>query len=213
MFQCSNINIYFFYIVIEGKNNFLYVHTRIDYIGKTGTLGTQEQEDEMKEFIAKCAKRLKEWGAPLSGWSCVSVYDATEGEDMNSFEECELCGCAKVRFVHVMSHPDFYENITVGCICAGIMEDDLCAAQKRERKMKNRAKRKKSYLKRKWREVRPSCYFLLYKKKKLMIYRDMCRVVCDEQILTGHHMRLIDAKLAAFDFVDPEERILECEKM
>lgn len=166
-------------------------------------------KDSFDKYLAKCTKRLKEWGAPLTDWTCVSLYDAAKDEDMVSYEVCELCGCQQVRFVHVMSHPDFYETISVGCVCAGIMEGDLCAAKDRERNLKNRLNRRKSYMKKQWKEVRPGQYYLLYKGNKLIIYQQYGRfkVQGAEQFVTSYHTGFHDAKLTAFDLVDPEERI------
>lgn len=73
-------------------------------------------------------------------------------EDANF--KCELCGCEKVRYVHVMEHNEYFEKVYVGCICAGIMEGDIIAAQERDRKMKNRAKRKLNFPHRRWKETR-----------------------------------------------------------
>lgn len=83
----------------------------------------------MEKYIAKCRKTLKSWDAPLKNWNCVKLIDEEEPVFI-----CELCGCKKVRFVHVMEHKDYFERVSVGCICAGIMEGNLMAAQERERK-------------------------------------------------------------------------------
>lgn len=96
----------------------------------------------MDRYIARCRKKLKEWGAPLENWKCVHLIDEEKPDFI-----CELCGCEKVRYVHVMEHEQYFEDIRVGCVCAGIMEGDILAAQERDRKMKNRAKRKVTFLK------------------------------------------------------------------
>lgn len=100
----------------------------------------------------RCTKQLKEWGAPLAGWYCESVVDVKGDEDDWDEEDnednedneaglatCELCGCERVRFLHVMGNPDYFEEVNVGCICAGIMEGDIPAAVERDREMRNRA--------------------------------------------------------------------------
>jgi hypothetical protein len=96
-------------------------------------------------YIARCHKVLREWGAPLSDWYCIHVYDMADDDgEIYDLATCELCGCSKVRYVHVMRHDLYFEDIEVGCICAGIMEGDILAAKDRERLMKNRAKRKQN---------------------------------------------------------------------
>ena len=107
----------------------------------------------------RCTKQLQEWGAPLEGWYCESVVDVKgdeddwdEDDDGAGLATCELCGCERVRFLHVMGNPDYFEKVNVGCICAGTMEGDIPAAVERDREMRNRAVRKRSFLKREWRQ-------------------------------------------------------------
>jgi hypothetical protein len=103
-----------------------------------------------KSYLARCQKTLRSWGAPLSGWTCKEIYDIRDDDRDAPLHVCELCGCTKVRYVHVMTHPDYFEDVSVGCICAGIMEGDILAAKNRERLMRNRSKRKRSFPRRKW---------------------------------------------------------------
>ena len=93
-------------------------------------------------YVRRCQKRLQEWGAPLSGWYCDYIYDVADEEEDPDYIDlftCELCDCSQVRFVHVMRHDEYFETVSVGCICAGIMEGDILAAREREWLMKNRA--------------------------------------------------------------------------
>ena len=46
---------------------------------------------------------------------------------------CELCGCARVRFLHHMRHRLVGHPIAVGCLCDGIMSGDELGAYERER--------------------------------------------------------------------------------
>ena len=123
-------------------------------------------------YVRRCQKRLQEWGAPLSGWYCDYIYDvADEEEDPDHIDlfTCELCDCSQVRFVHVMRHDEYFETVSVGCICAGIMEGDILAARERERLMKNRAKRKRNFPHRQWRKNWYGNYQLTYRGRKLFI--------------------------------------------
>ena len=49
-------------------------------------------------------------GVPHKGWSCVGVEDiadsSCDGEDIE-YERCEMCGQEKIRFVHIMRHPEY----------------------------------------------------------------------------------------------------------
>lgn len=163
---------------------------------------------------ARCVKRLNEWNAPLSDWKCIHTYDVMDGDD--KWEDaglftCELCDCPQVRYVHVMYHENYFEEIHVGCICAGIMEGDVLAAKERERQMKNRAKRKQNYLKRQWQRRENGNRALRYKNHWITIMASKFDnggygVRCDDQSLWRYKGKKIDnfqvAVHAAFDLLD-----------
>ena len=162
-------------------------------------------------YLARCHKRLKEWGAPLQDWYCIGVMD-TEEDSGGSFT-CELCGCSRVRFVHEMSHKQYFEDVSVGCICAGIMEGDILAAKERERLIKNRARRRSNFLRRKWKENRWGGYQLKYKGDWISISgsdRSQYRVNYKKksvQMYKGKPItNFLSAIYAAFDLVDPPIR-------
>ena len=162
-------------------------------------------------YIARCHKVLREWGAPLSDWHCVYVYDMADDDGgVYDLATCELCGCSKVRYVHVMRHDQYFEDIEVGCICAGIMEGDILAAKERERLMKNRAKRKQNFVRRKWKQTRDGGYFTNYRGKQVFIkLSNRYSVTCDGKQTCSYKNRPIDnflsAAYAAFDLADPIE--------
>jgi hypothetical protein len=61
------------------------------------------------------------------GWNAVSVIDSRqddESDDSPTYETCEMCGNGKIRFVHVMSHESYPDELRVGCRCAEKMSDD-----------------------------------------------------------------------------------------
>lgn len=163
----------------------------------------------MEKYIARCRKKLKEWGAPLEYWKFVEMIDE---EDANF--KCELCGCEKVRYVHVMEHNEYFEKVYVGCICAGIMEGDIIAAQERDRKMKNRAKRKLNFPHRRWKETRVGELFIKYHGKYVFINHNgrnyYC--TCDGNRTWQYKGKPINdflsACYAAFDLADPIEEAI-----
>ena len=110
----------------------------------------------MKGHISKCIKRLKEWNAPLTGWRCEKVVDVREDEEdiplgmTSPLSNCELCDCNTVRYEHWMVNDLYFEPVIVGCICAGIMEGNIMAAKDREREIRNRQKRRRNFVKRRW---------------------------------------------------------------
>ena len=165
------------------------------------------------KYIARCHKTLMSWCAPLSDWHCVQIDDMAEvgwiaGNGMGH-ATCELCGCEKVRFVHVMRHERYFEDINVGCVCAGVMEGDVLAARERERKMTNRAKRKRNYLKRRWESNYNGRHILRYKNQWVVIWllHGQYGVICGNKSASDYKGKRITNFLtavhAAFDLVDP----------
>ena len=103
-------------------------------------------ESQISEaYVKRCYRRLRELGAPLVGWFCENVID-----EENATFTCDLCGCTQVRYVHVMRHRDYMGSISVGCVCAGVMEGDLMAAKERERVARNRSQRRMKFIKNGW---------------------------------------------------------------
>lgn len=91
---------------------------------------------------------------PHKGWVCYGVLDkgenAADGDEIE-YEKCEMCGNERIRFVHIMKHEDYPKMLRVGCICAEKMSGDYENPRKAENALKNKALRKKSFLKKPWR--------------------------------------------------------------
>ncbi|WP_461318871.1 hypothetical protein [Bradyrhizobium barranii] len=64
---------------------------------------------------------------------------------------CEMCEARDIRYVHVMSHPNFEGTLDVGCVCAERMAEDYVRPREREKALRNAASRKGRWLKRAWR--------------------------------------------------------------
>ena len=77
-------------------------------------------------------------------------YDVYPDEEIE-YASCEMCGHEKIRYVHIMKHLHYPEELQVGCICAEKMSGDYVSPKKSERKMKDRASRKSKWLTRNWR--------------------------------------------------------------
>ena len=96
--------------------------------------------------------RWNEPGIPHRGWICTGVEDLADVTSSDVFyETCMMCGQEKIRYVHIMSHFDFDNELRVGCICAGKMSDDYAGAKDREKELRNKASRKLKWLSRRWR--------------------------------------------------------------
>ncbi|KQX38194.1 hypothetical protein ASD04_11275 [Devosia sp. Root436] len=89
--------------------------------------------------------KWSETGVPKKGWNCVGVDDLGEPS-----QTCEMCGTAEIRYVHIMHHPDYPADLSVGCICAENMEQDYVRPREREKRLRTLAARRKTWRRRQW---------------------------------------------------------------
>jgi hypothetical protein len=58
-------------------------------------------------------------GIPHKGWNCVGMEDLGEdimpGEDI-PYEQCEMCGNEKIRYIHILSHPEYREKYALAAV-------------------------------------------------------------------------------------------------
>ena len=85
-------------------------------------------------------------GVPHKGWTCIDIEDLEEPSAI-----CEMCETQQIRYVHIMSHPNYPDELRCGCDCAGEMESDYAGAERRDKAMRNAATRKSRWLTRSWR--------------------------------------------------------------
>ena len=100
---------------------------------------------------------MGEWnrpGIPHKGWECVDVIDLADyyanDEDIE-YEQCEMCGNEKIRYIHVMRHTDYPQELHVGCVCAEKMTGDYVNPRRVEKELRNRAARRRNFNKVEWR--------------------------------------------------------------
>lgn len=158
-------------------------------------------------------------GVPHKGWECVGMIDLGEDADDMDFdakkdelyEKCEMCSQEGVRYIHLMQHPDYSDELRVGCICAAKMEDDYDSPRQRERNLKNRHMRKMNFLKKEWEHRSNGNYVLKYKGKYITIMhskynKNYLGVAYDGIFIWEYNQKKISdlrtAKLAAFDIYD-----------
>ena len=84
-------------------------------------------------------------GVPHKGWTCVGDDDLGEPSQL-----CEMCESIEIRYVHFMEHPEYRGTLGVGCVCAEHMEEDRIGPRLRERALKSKARRRKTWSTRTW---------------------------------------------------------------
>ena len=137
--------------------------------------------------------------------------DLESGDDVE-YEQCEMCGQEKIRYVHILQHPNFNGELRVGCVCAERMTDDYINPQKTERELKNRLNRKKNFMRREWQERNQGKYVLRYKGENITIMKSKFGagwgVLYGGQSVFRYNNRRIDdfhtARLIAFDLFDEQ---------
>ncbi len=176
----------------------------------TKDIDTRDIKD--KRHYARCIKRLKEWHAPLSGWTCTEIIDVREDDPDASLSSCELCDCDSVRYEHIMEHELYFEPVAVGCVCAGIMEGDALAAFERERRMRNRSKRRRNFIRKAWKKNGSFLWYRVYRKKQMLISERNGKYTVSVGSQTVWKYKgepissFLSAMYAAFDLADPKEK-------
>lgn len=79
---------------------------------------------------------------PTTGWTDDRVEDM-KGEEV----KCQYCNKESIRFVHVLTHPDYEGELKVGCICAGKLTGNLELSKKKERERKNESRKVEAWRK------------------------------------------------------------------
>ena len=150
----------------------------------------------------------KTLGVPHKGWTLKDVIDLHIDEccSYGDYEDCEFCGQEQIRYVHIISHPEYSKIIRVGCICAEHLTNDYVKPREIENKLRNRAARRQNWLKRKWKFSQKGSVYLKTKDG----YHVGCFPVEEGKFKawigkrTGklYHLTIDEAKLAIFDALE-----------
>ena len=88
-------------------------------------------------YVKKGHGKWSQEGVPHKGWVCIDIEDMEEAS-----ETCEMCESQQIRYVHHMRHKDYPDILSVGCICAGNMEENYSRAKSRDDFMRKRASKR-----------------------------------------------------------------------
>lgn len=162
-------------------------------------------------FKSEMRLLCKELGFPHKGWELVDVIDLGECcafVDEIEYENCEFCGHERIRYVHVIRHPEYNRCVHVGCDCAEQLTTDYVNPKERETFLRRKAARRKNFMKHEWNRNSNGNYTLKYKGKFLTaINRDYgWGFVFDEKWTWKYRGKSIPdlntARLAAFELFD-----------
>ncbi len=148
-------------------------------------------------------------GVPHRGWTLVDVIDIREdgqSEDETDYQVCMMCGNEKIRYVHVLAHPDIAEQYSVGCVCAEKMTDDYINPAMRERNLRNKSSRRTNWLKRKWQVSAKGNFYLNLGEHNVSVFFDnktnayKCRI--DDKFGTLKYASVEEAKMGLFKKIE-----------
>lgn len=146
-------------------------------------------------------------GVPHKGWNCIDVIDLNPDSlprEYVDYYECEMCCKTKIRFVHVMSHPDHEDDLSVGCVCAEKMSDDYRNPKQREGHLIRKSQRKKKWLSLKWRTSQKGNPYLKKDGMYMTVFRDKFKEGYWKFTIEGNYSKgkfpsQDEAKLALFE--------------
>lgn len=139
-------------------------------------------------------------GIPHKGWECIAVQDL-EPEDECGYASCQMCGNERIRYVHLMKHDWYCDELEVGCICAEKMSDDYVNPRQKEKALRNRAARKAKWLSRNWKVSQKGNSWLKASGIHVSIFRKAAQwsFCIDGEFSCQTYPTEDTAKLAAFD--------------
>lgn len=165
------------------------------------TADSTQMESHPRVLFGKRAKA----GVPHKGWR--EVYTEDLEDDL---QLCEMCESQEIRHVVHMQHPDYPGMLAVGGDCAEMMGPDGGEALRRRREKRNRAARRKRWLKWKWQVSEESNHCLKTAGNRVTVWpkgAGWSFTVGGEDAAphyaTATFSTADQAKLAAFDFIWP----------
>ena len=151
----------------------------------------------------------KQQGIPHKGWQLIDVIDVREdgqSECETEYESCMMCGNEKIRYVHIVHHPEIIEEYRVGCICAEKMTNDYSNPRQKENELRNRTNRLLTWTKKTWKINKNDNYYIKLDEHLLLIYRDKkslkYKIKIGETFGSKSFETLDRAKVAAFKGVE-----------
>jgi hypothetical protein len=87
---------------------------------------------------------------PREDWRCMEVADIREKRGAPPEIPCEMCGTARIRFVHVMDHDNYDETLGVCADCAEKMTNDAISPKRVENQVRKKSAARDAWLAGRW---------------------------------------------------------------
>jgi hypothetical protein len=152
-----------------------------------------------------------QWNLPGIPHRCWQVFDV-EDNGAGNYESCAMCDNHRVRYIHLMKHPEYDGVLRVGCICAEKMVEGYDGRSK-ELELKRRNQSRERWLFTGWKESGKGNLYRNVNNHNVCVFPDhfrKCRwkykidTVFSKRSYAGMH----EAMLAAYDFLFSDRRLL-----
>jgi hypothetical protein len=139
-------------------------------------------------------------GFPHRGWRHLDCVDRQTADNL-----CQYCGKRHVRYVHVLSNPDWPQTIDTGCVCAadlGLEEE----ASKAERDVRNRTSRLERFLVNGWKISKNGNPYRTYCNVRIAICstRGDCKICINSQMGQKFFRYQKEAMTHAFNYIEKQ---------
>lgn len=104
-----------------------------------------EQDDALHQQRHTLGGRWLDPVFPVTGWACSGIEDAGHEGRL-----CDVCQGVRIRFAHVMTHPDVPQALLAGLGCVEKMVDDPFRAEKHERAFRTDLRIRSDWPRRVW---------------------------------------------------------------
>jgi hypothetical protein len=79
-----------------------------------------------------------ESSVPHRGWTYVNFFDLGTPSQI-----CAMCQVMEIRYVHVVTHPNYNGSLEVGCVCCEHLTEDYVNPRLHQEELQRKAKRRK----------------------------------------------------------------------
>lgn len=165
--------------------------------------------DERLTFVSTktSSGKWKDEDVPKDEWKCYEIEDIGSAS-----QRCQMCEREMIRYVHKMAHSE-YQDLEVGCICAGHMEGDTDVSKSREGYFRARSSRRQSWLGLEWKLSKKGNQYITTRRNKfdqnnhrIVICKSRYNKFCpriDNESMDQWFKTPEEAQYAAFDSLWP----------
>lgn len=133
-------------------------------------------DDKKKKKVERRKKSRDRWnihGYPTYGYTLQTVMDVRVDDDSEPhYETCGFCGHERIRYVHVLTHPDLDRNLETGKVCSGKLIGDPEKADEMERAARSRSQKLKRWMERPLQITDSGNYYTKARGYHILIFDD-----------------------------------------